>query len=213
MHKFTAQRWQMVEEQLRSRGITDERTLAAMKEIPRENFVSDELRHVAYADRALPIAEGQTISQPYIVGLMTQSLALTGDETVLEIGTGSGYQAAVLARIARRVITIERHTGLATSAMMHLSQVGADNVLVIASDGTLGWPDEAPYERIIVTARAEEPPPALLEQLAPGGLLVMPLGDAAEQMLQVWRKDAEGQITVENLCSVRFVDLVADHPD
>jgi protein-L-isoaspartate(D-aspartate) O-methyltransferase len=213
MDAYTAQRREMVESQLRRRGIVDERTLAAMGSIPRERFVPHDLRHLAYTDRALPIAEGQTISQPYIVGLMTQTLQLDGHETVLEIGTGSGYQAAVLSQLARRVVTIERHTSLATTAMLHLSQVGVDNVLVVADDGTLGWPDEAPYERIIVTARAEAPPPALVEQLAPHGLLVMPVGDAAEQMLQAFRKTESGALMVEDLCAVRFVDLVAGQTD
>lgn len=208
MDSFALQRQEMVETQLRQRGITDARTLAAMQAIPRERFIPHHLRHLAYSDRALPIAEDQTISQPYIVGLMTQSLQLAGHETVLEIGTGSGYQAAVLSRLAKRVVTLERHSSLATSAMLHLAQIGAENVLVVAGDGTLGWPDEAPYERIIVTARAESPPPALLEQLAPGGLLVMPIGDASEQTLQALRKDDAGGFEVEDLCPVRFVDLV-----
>jgi protein-L-isoaspartate(D-aspartate) O-methyltransferase len=202
-----AAKQQMLQRQLRRRGICDPRVLAAMAKAPREQFISPELRHEAYADCALAIDCGQTISQPYMVALMTQALELSGGEKVLEIGTGSGYQAAVLAELVRQVITVERHPDLSAAAGAVLRQLGYGNVTLIVGDGTLGWPEQAPYDRIIVTAAAAQTPPALLEQLADGGLLVIPVGGADVQMLQAIRR-AGPMYKVANLSACRFVPLV-----
>lgn len=197
----------MIRAQLFGRGIRDARVLAAMGRIPREKFVLPDERDSAYADRALGIACGQTISQPYIVALMSEALELTGAEQVLEIGTGSGYQAAVLAELAHSVISIERHAELARTATATLGALGYQNVRVIEADGTLGWPAEAPFDRIIVTAAAAGVPPTLWQQLKEGGLLVMPLGGRESQVLQAIRKVAGGS-EVRELCACRFVPLV-----
>ena len=165
--------------QLAERSIRSTRVLAAMDRVPRERFVPEGVRHLAYADRALPIGCNQTISQPYIVALMTEALQLTGGEHVLEIGTGSGYQTAILAELAASVVSIERHEELSQRAGQVLAELGARNVQLIVGDGTLGWPGRAPYDRILVAAAANEIPPALEEQLAEGGILVIPLGGYA----------------------------------
>ncbi|PYM05349.1 MAG: protein-L-isoaspartate O-methyltransferase [Candidatus Rokuibacteriota bacterium] len=178
----------MVDEQLVRRGITDPRVLAAMRKLLRHLFVDEALRDRAYGDHPLPIGGGQTISQPFIVGLMTELLQLTGAEKVLEIGTGSGYQAAVLAELARRVCTIERLPDLASRARALLERFGYMNVWVRVGDGALGWPDEAPFDRIVVTAGAPAVPPPLFEQLAEGGRLVLPIGDVAAQTLTIVEK-------------------------
>jgi protein-L-isoaspartate(D-aspartate) O-methyltransferase len=204
---YEHQRAAMVAEQLLDRGIREPRVLAAMNRIPRERFTLKEERDWAYADRALPIACGQTISQPYIVALMTEALELEGRERVLEIGTGSGYQAAVLGELAQAVISLERHPLLARSAAHTLASMGYPNVRVFEADGTKGWPEEAPYDRIIVTAATDRVPPALWEQLAEGGLLVIPLGDPVNQMLQAIRK-VSGLPHPRNFCACRFVPLV-----
>ena len=209
MGSFESARSQMLVNKLKKRGILDARVLAAMNRVPREIFVSAALQDTAYADHALPIEQGQTISQPYIVGLMTQALKLQGTEKVLEIGTGSGYQAAVLCELAQRVITIERHLELAELAAIRLAQLHYQNVLVVCQDGTLGWPDEAPYQRIIVTATGDHVPPALMDQLEEGGLLVMPVGGEDEQLLKVFRKH-KGRLQEHNLCGVRFVKLIGE---
>ncbi len=194
----------MVERQLRRRGIRDERVLAAMLEVPRERFLPPELRARAYRDRALPIGEHQTISQPYIVARMTALLELRGDELVLEVGTGSGYGAAVLSRCCREVLTIERRTPLARRAASVLRELGLDNVEVRVGDGTQGGPDRAPFGGISVTAAARGAPPrALLDQLAPGAAMVCPVEDAAGEHLLRFR---DGR--VETLAPVRFVPLV-----
>ncbi len=206
---FAAQREAMVQNQLQRRGIHDLRVLEAMRRVPRERFVLPEYQHEAYTDQALPIACGQTISQPYIVALMTQALQLSGNEKVLEIGTGSGYQAAVLALLARKVVSIERHEQLSQRAAEVLRQLGLNNVQLVVGDGTKGYPPEAPYDRILVTAAAAEVPPALIEQLAPDGLLVMPVGPPEHQVLRVYRKRGD-HLEVEQLCPVRFVPLVSD---
>jgi protein-L-isoaspartate(D-aspartate) O-methyltransferase len=198
---------QMLRKQLRHRGIRNERVLAAMARVPRERFVAQDSLHQAYADRALAIACGQTISQPYIVALMTQALDLTGQEKVLEIGTGSGYQAAVLAELARQVVTVERHADLSTRAGTLLSELGYHNVSLAIGDGTLGWPDQAPYDRTIVTAAAAQCPPTLFEQLREGGILVIPVGDRDRQTLQAVRK-RDNQPRTVNLSPCRFVPLV-----
>lgn len=193
---------------LRRQGIADARVLEAMEHIPREHFISDDACDWAYEDRALAIECGQTISQPYIVALMTEALELRGKERVLEIGTGSGYQAAVLARLAGEVHTIERHAELSHRAQQALADLGATNVHFRIGDGSLGWPEAAPFDRIIVTAAASEVPAKLWEQLAEGGLLVAPVGDSESQLLQVWRKSGE-QPESRVLCSCRFVPLVS----
>jgi protein-L-isoaspartate(D-aspartate) O-methyltransferase len=205
----TDKRLRMVERQLRARDITDERTLAAMAEVPRHRFVPAQLRKRAYRDGALRIGEGQTISQPWIVACMTQLLELEGHETVLEIGTGSGYGAAVLSRLCERVITIERFAGLGRQAAETLTELGYDNVEVRIGDGSLGAPDRAPFAGISITATAQnEPPPALLDQLAPGAALVCPIARGRHEQLVRVRDGKE-----EPVASVRFVPLVSDADD
>ena len=200
------QRIRMVERQLGRRGITDQRVLAAMGEVPRERFVPPELRRRAYRDGALRIGEGQTISQPWIVACMAQLLALEGDETVLEVGTGSGYAAAVLSRLCAQVITIERYERLARDAAITLDELGYSNVDVRVGDGSQGAPDRAPFGGISVTATAEgEAPPALLDQLAPGAALVCPIARGRREQLVVVRDGEE-----EAVASVRFVPLVSE---
>lgn len=195
----------MVERQLRRRGISDERVLAAMEQVPRELFVPARERRRAYRDGALPIGSGQTISQPWIVAAMAQALELQGDERVLEVGCGSGYAAAVLSLLCRDVVTIERHVPLADQAAALLRELGRDNVEVRAGDGCLGAPDRAPFSGISVTATAEnEPPRTLVEQLAPGGRLVCPVRRADGEHLLRIRDGRE-----EMLAAVRFVPLVA----
>ncbi|MBI1846865.1 MAG: protein-L-isoaspartate(D-aspartate) O-methyltransferase [Candidatus Rokubacteria bacterium] len=180
---FDRERERMVEDHLVRRGITDERVLAAMRRVPRHLFVPEALRNRAYGDHPLPIGEQQTISQPYIVGLMTSLLELSGHEKVLEVGTGSGFQTAVLAELARRVCSIERLPALATRARATLEALGYTNVWVRVGNGTLGWPDEAPFDRILIAAGGPAVPPPLCEQLAPGGRMVLPIGDAGGQTL------------------------------
>jgi protein-L-isoaspartate(D-aspartate) O-methyltransferase len=195
----------MVERQLRRRGIRDERVLAAMEEVPRERFVPEELRRRAYRDGALRIGEGQTISQPWIVACMTELLELEGDETVLEVGTGSGYAAAVLSRLCAQVVTIERFAGLATSASAVLAALGYANVEVRVGDGSLGAPDRAPFGGISVTATARDnPPQALFDQLAPGAVLVAPVERGHREQLVRFCDERE-----EVVASVRFVPLVS----
>lgn len=182
---------------------------AAMARVPRERFVARRHRHMAYADCALPIDCGQTISQPTIVAMMTEALCLTGRERVLEIGAGSGYQAAILAELAGFVVTMERHGELARQAADRLKDLAYENVLVLHGDGTRGCPERAPFERIIVTAAADECPPALFEQLAEGGLLVAPLGNGWGQTLVQIRK-VNGAPVHRKLCGCAFVPLIAD---
>ena len=196
----------MVERQLRRRGIEDERVLAAMGAVPRERFVPEELRSQAYRDGALRIGEGQTISQPWIVACMASLLELQGEERVLEVGTGSGYAAAVLSRLCREVLTIERHPALAERARDTLGTLGYGNVEVRVGDGTRGAPDRAPFGGVSVTATAHtDPPPALVEQLAPGAALVCPVDRAGRELLMRFR---DGQ--QEAVVPVRFVPLVTD---
>ena len=201
------QRAHMVEHDLVARGIADPAVLAAMAEVPRERFVAADLAHLAYDDCALPIAADQTISQPYVVALMTEALELRPTDRVLEVGTGSGYAAAVLGRIAGTVWTVERHRVLAEEAAAHLHAVGLADVHVVVGDGTLGWPDEAPYDAIVVTAGGPTVPKALRYQLADGGRLVMPVGEwGGQELVRVRRSGAE--LTEEALGPVRFVPLV-----
>lgn len=191
-------------------GITDPRVLDAMGAVPREAFVTARDEPSAYDERPLPIGEGQTISQPLIVATMTQALELTGGERVLEVGTGSGYQAAVLRQIVARVISVERLPGLAESARRRLASLGIDGVEVHVADGSLGWPGAGPYDAIVVTAGGPEIPPALLDQLAPGGRLVMPVGRRAVQHLLRARRSRSGELTVEDLGAVSFVPLIGE---
>jgi protein-L-isoaspartate(D-aspartate) O-methyltransferase len=203
------ERAQMVQSQLRRRGIADERVLAAMGRVPRELFVSPELREVAYADAALPIGGEQTISQPYMVALICEQLALRGSERVLDVGTGSGYQAAVLAELAAEVHTIERIPELAELARVNLAAAGYEGrVHRHIGDGTLGVPDCAPFAAIAVAAAALEAPPALYEQLEPRGRLVVPVGGVGEQWLEVIVRTPEGPAVLRTV-PCRFVPLVA----
>ena len=198
----------MVERQLRRRGIVDERVLAAMGEVPRELFLPEEARRDAYRDGAVYIGEGQTMSQPWIVACMTSLLVLKGDELVLEVGTGSGYGAAVLSRCARDVVTIERHATLAERAKDALATAGCDNVEVRVGDGSAGAPDRAPFGGVSVTATAgEDPPRALVDQLAPGAALVCPVDRGGDEQLMRFRDGAQ-----EAVVPVRFVPLVEDEP-
>lgn len=190
-----------------ARGIRSQRVLSAMAQVPRERFMPEGVRHLAYADRATPIGSEQTISQPYMVALMTEALDLHGGESVLDVGTGSGYQAAVLAGLAARVVTIERHPELSARARGVLDQLGYDNVTCVVGDGTQGWPEGAPYDRILVAAAAAHVPPALEEQLAERGVLVIPVGSPDGQILQAYRKIG-GKLHGEPLSGCRFVPLV-----
>jgi protein-L-isoaspartate(D-aspartate) O-methyltransferase len=194
---------------LRRRGIGDKAVLRAMDEVPREHFVETAYADNAYADHAMPIACGQTISQPYVVAYMTEQLAVRGNHRVLEVGTGSGYQAAVLSRLAREVVTLERYRTLANSARARLKTLGYANVEVLLGDGLGGEPLRAPYDRIIVTAAAESIPPALTAQLAEGGIMVLPLGPhGGTQELLKLTKTGQG-LSRENLIPVRFVPLLS----
>ncbi|MFM2130659.1 MAG: hypothetical protein RL477_2205 [Pseudomonadota bacterium] len=201
--------------ELRAEGVIDAAVLGAIERTPREEFVPPQFKDRAYENTALPIGEGQTISQPLIVGLMTQALEVGPRHKVLEIGTGCGYQAAVLSRLCRRVYSIERHKSLLAETNKRLNRLGYTNITAIAGDGMKGWPEQAPFDRIIVTAAASrEVPQAFLDQLAPGGVLVLPLGTSSSDQY-VWRirKDAEGDVTRERLWSVRFVPLVKGMPE
>ena len=200
----------MVDEQLVRRGITDERVLAAMRRLPRQLFVQEALRERAYGDHPLPIGEEQTISQPYIVALMSSLLELSGREKVLEVGTGSGYQAAVLGALARRVCSIERLPRLAERARATLEALGLDNVWVRVGNGTLGWPDEAPFDRIVVTAGGPAVPPPLFQQLAEGGRMVLPIGDVESQTLTVV-DNVGGQMRTQPHGDCKFVRLVGKY--
>ncbi|HEV8238969.1 MAG TPA: protein-L-isoaspartate(D-aspartate) O-methyltransferase [Thermoanaerobaculia bacterium] len=213
---LAALRDEMIARQLAARGVRDERVLEAMRAVPREEFVPPELVEFAYEDSPLPISEQQTISQPYIVALMAEALELQPGDRVLEVGTGSGYAAAVLAHLAAEVHTIERHESLAVSARRKLVQLGYANVQVIHGDGSLGWTQSAPYDAIVAAAGGPDVPPALLEQLAPGGRLVMPVGSTPrEQTLVRLRKRPDGRVAREDLGPVRFVPLIgaAGWPD
>jgi protein-L-isoaspartate(D-aspartate) O-methyltransferase len=209
MFRFAQQRQQLVEQQVRSRGITDPAVLAAVASVAREKFLPPELEEFAYLDRALPIEKGQTISQPYIVALMTEALQLRPQDRVLEVGTGSGYAAAILAKIAGEVFTIERHAELAEQAARRLREQGFDNVQVVHGDGTLGWPSQAPYDAIVVAAGGPEVPPALLAQLRIGGRLVIPVGEEKSlQSLVRVTKTGPDSFRREDLGDVRFVPLI-----
>jgi protein-L-isoaspartate(D-aspartate) O-methyltransferase len=203
-------RSRMVTDQIISRGIHDERVLEALRRVPRHWFVPEEYINVAYTDGPLPIGNGQTISQPYIVALMTELMELEGGENVLEVGTGSGYQAALLGNLARQVHTIERHEALAEKAEKILMKLGLTNVVVHVGDGSLGLPKYAPYEAIMVTAAAPRVPQPLFDQLVEGGWLVLPEGSTGGQMLNRWRMQ-EGEYHQEHITPVAFVPLRGQH--
>jgi protein-L-isoaspartate(D-aspartate) O-methyltransferase len=198
----------MVAEQLLPNGVTDERVLQAMSAIPREEFLSRRLRRHAYENRALAIECGQTISQPLVVALMTQALRPRPEDIALEVGTGSGYQAAVLSRLCRKVVTLDREPALAEHASETLVRLGFDNVVVAVADGSQGWPASAPYDLILVACASPELPSALVAQLAPEGRLIIPLGSAADehQDLRVYERH-DGELTSRSLFPVRFVPL------
>jgi protein-L-isoaspartate(D-aspartate) O-methyltransferase len=200
----------MVEEQVVARGIKDARVIAAMRKVPRHLFVEEALQNQAYSDRPLPIGEKQTISQPYMVALMSEALQLTGKEKVLEIGAGSGYQTAILAEMARQVFSVERILSLTMKARMLLINLGYTNVEVKFSDGTEGWIGESPFDAIIVTAGSPDIPQPLVDQLAVGGRLVIPVGDESVQDLIRLTKTEEG-IKREDLGGCRFVKLIGRH--
>jgi protein-L-isoaspartate(D-aspartate) O-methyltransferase len=204
---YAAAREAMVRDQLQRRGITDARVLQAMRDVPRHLFVPPECLRDAYGDRPLPIAEGQTISQPYMVAVMVQSLGLSGNARVLEVGTGSGYQAAVLSRLAAQVYTMEYFPVLAEQAQAILERLGYTNVQIIIGDGSIGLPQYAPYVGIVVPAAAPQVPPPLIEQLGEGGRLVIPVGEAAEQELLIITKRGDSY-TRERRVSCRFVPLL-----
>jgi len=209
--QYRIQRERMVEQQLVPRGITDERVLDAMRTVPRHLFVEEALRSRAYGDHPLPIGAGQTISQPYIVALMTQALRLRGDEKVLEIGTGSGYQAAVLSRLCAKVFTIERLELLLARARRIFDRLHYHNIVSRLDDGTVGWPDEAPFQGILVTAASPGIPDPLLAQLDQGGRMVIPVGDQWSQELVLLHKHDEERIERRTIELVRFVSLVGKH--
>ncbi len=198
---------QKLVKQLRLRGIEDERVLEAMGSVPREQFVLEEYKIEAYDDFALPIDCGQTISQPYMVAVMTAAMELSGREKVLEIGTGSGYQTAILAELADHVVSVERHRFLSEKAAERLDELHYDNVTLVVGDGSLGWPDEAPFGRIMVTAASKDCPPALFEQLAEGGIIVVPVGDRWSQTLEAIQK-IDGRPRQTQILECRFVPLI-----
>jgi protein-L-isoaspartate(D-aspartate) O-methyltransferase len=208
--KYERQREEMVRQQIAARGITDLEVLAAFRKVPRHLFVSEALKDQAYGDYPLPIGERQTISQPYIVAEMTQALELKEDDRVLEIGTGSGYQAAILAEVAYRVYTIERIRSLYVQARKLLDKLHYHNIVMRCSDGTSGWQDESPFDAIMVTAGAPDVPEKLLDQLAEGGRLVVPIGNQHSQDLIKYTKDKNG-VHKSNLGGCRFVKLIGAH--
>jgi protein-L-isoaspartate(D-aspartate) O-methyltransferase len=208
---FSILRQRMVDTQLRARGVADERVLNAMARVPRHEFAPEPYRGEAYEDHPLPIAEGQTISQPYIVALMLEALALSPGDRVLEVGTGSGYVTALLAELAAQVISVERHAALADPARELIARMSYTNARIIVGDGALGFPECAPYDAIIVSAAAPDVPPTLLAQLAEGGRMIIPIGPPDSQQLQLIRMvDGQPRITLRELC--RFVPLISGEP-
>jgi protein-L-isoaspartate(D-aspartate) O-methyltransferase len=211
MTDFAAEREAMVEQQLKRRGITERAILDAFLEVPREAFVSPEYAHLAHGDHPLPIEAGQTISQPYIVGLMIQAAGIAPGEKVLEVGAGSGYAAAVIGRIAAKVIAIERQHDLVEVARERLARLGYDNVTILEGDGTKGCAEEAPFDAILAAASGSHVPKPLLDQLADGGCIVMPLGSPGwvQELVRV-SKRPDGTVDRENLGGVRFVPLIGE---
>lgn len=207
MDAYALERGLMVDRQIALRGIHDQRVLEAMRKVPRHQFVPANMAAYAYEDYPLSIGQGQTISQPYIVALMTEMLGLKGGEKVLEVGTGSGYQAAILCELAGSVYSIERHPTLADAARERLEQAGYENFTITSSDGTLGWQEFAPYDAILVTAAAPHVPQTLLDQLAGVGRLVIPVGERFVQTLQTWTREADDFSMTENI-RVVFVPLI-----
>lgn len=204
---FDALRGQMVEEQLIARGIKDKRVIEAFRKVERHKFVPEEHRPSAYSDFPIPILEGQTISQPYIVALMSQSLKLTGNERVLEIGTGSGYQAAIIAELAKEVFSVERREALAKKAEEVLNELKYDNVKIKVGDGTLGWSEFAPFDAVLVTAASPRVPSPLIEQLKEEGKMIIPLGETLSQVLTLVEKK-DGRPKTTPLCGCIFVPLI-----
>jgi protein-L-isoaspartate(D-aspartate) O-methyltransferase len=211
MTDFASEREAMVERQLEGRGITDRYILDAFREVPREQFIGRDYAHLAYGDHPLPIEAGQTISQPYIVALMIQAAAIKPGDIVLEIGAGSGYAAAVISRIADKVVGMERQHDLVDAARERLSRLGYDNVEIVEGDGTRGRPEEAPFDAILAAASGSHVPAPLVEQLAPGGRLVMPVGDPGwvQELIKVTKQEG-GILRQENLGGVRFVPLIGE---
>jgi protein-L-isoaspartate(D-aspartate) O-methyltransferase len=211
--RYIKQRMKMVDTQVRARGIRDPRVLKALEKVPRHLFVNEALRDQAYNDNPLPIDGGQTISQPYIVALMTEALELTGSEKVLEIGTGSGYQTAILAELADHVFSIDRIASLAGNARRLLESLNYYNIAIRVGDGTLGWKDEAPFDAIMVTAGAPDIPKTLVEQIAVGGRLVVPVGGRHSQALIKLTRLSESihDVKKEDLGGCRFVDLIGEY--
>jgi len=203
-------RRRMVEEQIRARGVCDERVLSVLEEVPRHLFVPPGLQGRAYDDDPLPIGEGQTISQPFIVAEMTQALRLSGSEKVLEIGTGSGYQTAILAKLCREVVTVERLASLSGAARKRLLALGISNVEYVVGDGSLGCPEKAPYDRILSAAASPDVPVPWMEQLAEGGIVVLPMGERFEQVLARVTRHG-GKTRTEVLGGCRFVPLIGEH--
>jgi len=206
--QFAVRRQRMVELQLRARGITDERVLAAMARVPREEFVSEEFRDQAYEDHPIPIAEGQTVSQPFIVALMLQAAGIGQSDTVLEIGTGSGYETAILCELSRQVYSVERHASLAHGAEAVLSRLGYTNVTISVGDGSLGLPEHAPFDSIVVSAAAPQIPPPLFEQLREGARLIIPVGPVYAQELELVRR-INGHAVITHMEGCRFVPLIS----
>jgi protein-L-isoaspartate(D-aspartate) O-methyltransferase len=207
---FATERFSMVESQLRQRGIRDERLLAAMSKVPRHEFVSQQNWNAAYADHPIPIAEKQTTSQPYMIAAMVQAAQIQPEDRVLEIGAGSGYQTAVLAELAAQVFAVERYALLTEAARRTLERLGYRNAKIVTGDGSLGLPEAAPFDAIIVSAAAPRIPQALIEQLAVGGRLLIPVGDADQQVLQLVQRNADGTTSLRTLEGCRFVPLIGE---
>ena len=210
MNNYDKDRSRMVEEQIEARGVKDARVLATMRKVPRHELLPEAIRGMAYKDSALPLGEAQTMSQPYMVALMSELLELTGDERVLEIGTGSGYQAAVLAELCEKVYTVERIKMLAERARENLDRLGYRSVAIKVYDGTYGWKDMAPFDAIMVTAGAPEVPAPLVDQLKEGGRMIIPVGDRDGQTLLKVVKTAQGSVT-ERMIPCTFVPLIGSH--
>jgi protein-L-isoaspartate(D-aspartate) O-methyltransferase len=207
---FAAERFSMVESQLRQRGIRDERLLAAMSKVPRHEFVSQHNWNEAYADHPVPIAEKQTTSQPYMIAAMVQAAQIKPEDRVLEIGAGSGYQTALLAELASQVFAVERYASLAETAQKTLESLGYRNAKIVTGDGSLGLPEAAPFDAIIVSAAAPRIPPALRDQLAIGGRLLVPVGESEQQVLELVQRNADGTMSVRTLEGCRFVPLIGE---